>query len=210
MSQKNYFLVLKISWYQLYKIIQRMDDIKIVAEIQNWDQESFIKLYDKYIQKIYNFIYYKCLDKKTTEDIVSETFLKAFENINKFDTNKKSKFSSRLYKIAYNNFVSQYNNWKCNIKNSWEWFEKIIEDKKDILDSLDLNVKIDKIKEFLENIWNEKKEIFIMKIWDELSYDEISNITKKSPANCRKIFSRTLISMQNKFWKTLIVLLFTM
>ncbi len=140
-----------------------MQDKEIVLSIKKGNKDDFIKLYDKYIDKIYNFIYYKCLDKNTSEDITSQTFLDAFDKIDSFKEDKWS-FSSWLYKIAYNNFIDNINHNKKQIKDTWDWFEQLIEDKQDILEDTDMSFKLQDIKEFLEQLSKDKKDIFIMRV----------------------------------------------
>jgi len=57
---------------------------------QKENLENFSALYDKYVRKIFNFIYYKTHHKETAEDLTSRTFIKALANINSFDSGRES------------------------------------------------------------------------------------------------------------------------
>jgi RNA polymerase sigma factor (sigma-70 family) len=46
--------------------------------------------------------------------------------------------------------------------------------------------------EFLQTIKKDQREVMMLRIWEDLSYKEISEITGKSADNCKKIVSRTL------------------
>jgi DNA-directed RNA polymerase specialized sigma24 family protein len=46
---------------------------------------------------------------------------------------------------------------------------------------------------------SEKKDIFLLRIWEELSYDEIAEIVWKSSESCRQDFSRTMKKVEEKF-----------
>jgi DNA-directed RNA polymerase specialized sigma24 family protein len=47
----------------------------------------------------------------------------------------------------------------------------------------------------------------VMRLWDDLSYKEISQITNESVDNCKKIVSRTLSKIPNNYMPVFMVLL---
>ncbi|MGB2111176.1 MAG: RNA polymerase sigma factor [Patescibacteria group bacterium] len=53
--------------------------------------------------------------------------------------------------------------------------------------------------DFLNTLKPEQKEIIILRIWEDLSYKEISEITGKSEDNCKKIVSRNLKNIAANF-----------
>jgi RNA polymerase sigma-70 factor, ECF subfamily len=65
-------------------------------------------LYDKYVDKIYNFIYLKTYDKGVSEDLTSDTFFKVLNKIDLIDASGDYTFNSWIYKIAYNNIIDFY------------------------------------------------------------------------------------------------------
>lgn len=182
-------------------------DIDLVQNIQNWYHDEFIKLYDVYCKKIYEFIFYKVWIKQVAEDLTSETFLKAYKNIWKFDINKKTKFSSRLYTIANNILIDHYRTNNTHIQ--YDWIKDLWNDL-NMIQQIDSSYKLNEIVNFLETLDQFKKDIFIMRVWDKLSYEEISELTWKSVTNCKTTFSRTLKIVVEKFWhRSLIMLIMT-
>ncbi|MFZ5341178.1 MAG: RNA polymerase sigma factor [Patescibacteria group bacterium] len=65
-------------------------------------------LYDHYFQKIYDFVFYKIGNKNDTQDLVSDVFMKVFENIGSFDIARGTKFSSWIYMIANNVVIDHF------------------------------------------------------------------------------------------------------
>lgn len=182
-----------------------MNDIDIIKNVQKWREDDFVMLYDKYIKKVYDFIFYKVWDKSTAEDLTSDTFLKAYKNIMKFDITRWTKPSTWLYTIAHNLVIDYYRVNSNEVE--YDWIEDIWKDE-NILENTDNAHKLNQILEFLETFDNDKKEIFIMRIWDQLSYAEIAEITWKSETNAKVIFSRIMKQMVDKFW-IWILLIFT-
>lgn len=66
----------------------------------------------------------------------------------------------------------------------------------DIGTRIDTNDKIGEILTFLDTLGKDQKDIVIMRLWDDLSYKEISEITGKSVDSCKKTVSRVLAQIQ--------------
>jgi len=79
-------------------------DEAIVDQIQQGQNELFGKLLDRYQPKITRYAGRFLSDADDRNDIVQETFIKAYRNIESFDT--KRKFSSWLYRIAHNECIN--------------------------------------------------------------------------------------------------------
>jgi RNA polymerase sigma-70 factor (ECF subfamily) len=182
-----------------------MDEIKLIESYKSWDKELFTVLYDKYIDKVYSFIYFKTYDAQISEDLTSDTFFKALKSLDKFDTTIKNvSFKAWILRIAYNNVVDFYKKKKDEFN-----IEDIIEkwDDYDIWEDIDNKQKLKEVVDYLKNLKKEHSEILIMRIWDNLSYKEISEITWKSEDNCKQIVSRTLVKINSNITLLLIVLL---
>lgn len=64
------------------------------------DQSEFARLMDEYGEKIYAMVFRMLNNEQDTEDILQETFLKAYRSISAFEG--KSSISTWLYRIAFN------------------------------------------------------------------------------------------------------------
>lgn len=78
------------------KFDQQEDDI--IKRIQAGETGLFTKLYDRYVQLIYRYIYARVGNQQEAEDITSDTFLKAIKAIDNFQF--KSQFKTWLFRIA--------------------------------------------------------------------------------------------------------------
>jgi RNA polymerase sigma-70 factor (ECF subfamily) len=79
---------------------------KLVEEAKK-DPAKFGKLYDRYFDQIYRYVYRRCSDKDTVHDLVSQTFYDALTHIKSYEF-RGFPFSSWLYKIAHNNVLKWY------------------------------------------------------------------------------------------------------
>jgi len=182
-----------------------MDDLKIMQKCLDWDLNYFWNIYDKYIDKIYNFVYLKTTNKEVAEDIVSDVFLSAINNISSFKIEASSSVQAWLYKIAYNKVIDFYRTNK-DFEEVWDCLEMSCQD--DFCQNIDNRDKLKEVFKYLENIKKEHRDILVYRIWDDLSYKEISEITWKSVDNCKKIVSRTLKDISANFLILIFILLF--
>lgn len=80
-------------------------DEAIASEVQNGDSDAFGFLIERYEDKLKRYGRKFLNTKEDIEDKVQEIFIKAYTNIQSFDTSLK--FSSWLYRIAHNEFVNE-------------------------------------------------------------------------------------------------------
>ena len=86
------------------------DDILLIKQYQGGNFDSFARLYDKYIDQIYRFIYLKTSNKESSEDLTSEVFMKAMRWLEKVQAKLNFNFKSWLYTVARNTVIDFYRN----------------------------------------------------------------------------------------------------
>jgi DNA-directed RNA polymerase specialized sigma24 family protein len=73
--------------------------------------------------------------------------------------------------------------------------------------NLDNKEKLREIFAYFDTLKDKHKQILIMRLWDDLSYKEISELTGESLDNCKKVVSRTLSNIPTTYMSLLIILL---
>jgi len=140
-------------------------------------------------------IYIKRISSVTNEeaeDILQDSFLKAYQNLNNFD--QELTFSSWMYRIVHNETIS---NWRKN-KSRPQGNAVYVDDEflERIVDSQDIQGDVDKdiLKKSVENIMidmdDKYREILILKYIEDKSYEEISDILKKPAGTIATHISR--------------------
>jgi len=172
-----------------------MNEKDYVESFQKGDKIAFGNLYDLYSEKIYNFIYFRTNHKQTAEDLTSETFAKALKHISTFSSDKGS-FSSWLYKIAKNNVIDYFRTLKPteNIETIWD-----LSSDTNIEQDVENKIRIDRAKKYINALPKEKREILIMRLWDDMTYQDIAEVTGKSEATCKMTFSRAIRELREAF-----------
>ena len=182
-----------------------MEDRELIIQCQSGELSKFGELYDRYIDRIYKFIYLKTSDREIAEDITSDVFMKAMNSLSSLEVDKKDlNFKSWLYTIANNKVIDFYRTKKQSSDieecyDLWEYF--------DYSQDIDNKDKLLSIQNYLSELKADQKEILVLRIWEDLSYKEISEITGKSIDNCKKIVSRWLKSIQANFILLLFIIL---
>lgn len=153
---------------------RELSDEEIVKLIKTGQVEPYDELVRRNEVKIHDLCYKMVKNYDDARDMAQETFLKAYRNINKFDG--RSKFSTWLYRIAVNNCL----NFLKRQKPSEELQENIIESPRDN------PVEIYKRKRAKELVYdavaklpNVQKTVFTLRAFEDLPYQEISEILKK-------------------------------
>src|SRR5690349_3616941 len=92
------------------------DEIQYEYEIlkrSRKDPQAFSELYEKYFDRIFNFIYRQADDEDLAADLCSQTFLTAIKNLEKYEF-RGVPFSAWLYKVASNEVNKHYRKLKNN------------------------------------------------------------------------------------------------
>lgn len=168
-----------------------MEEREIIASCQKGQLEDFAFLYDSYVQKIYNFLFYRLLNREEAEDLTSQVFLKALESIGKFDGAKAS-FSTWLYVIARHTLIDFYRQRKPKV--NLDDAENVIDEKnfsQEVADQLTL----DQVKSYLDSLPEQSREVVLLRVWDGLSHREIAELLNISEVNSKTIFSRAIFKI---------------
>jgi RNA polymerase sigma-70 factor, ECF subfamily len=161
------------------------------------DVSNFTEIYRLYVNKIYNYCYYRTYNKELSEDITSDIFLKAIESFanNKYSYNENIGLLPWLYRIAHNAVIDNYKSQSKKISiNVDDVNNDLISDysSNDIDESLDLMEDIDKVKAIIKNFDDEIQSIIVLKYTEELSFREIAETLDLNESTVKMKFYRTL------------------
>ena len=175
--------------------------ISILDKEQEWismskkNPEYFKPIYEHYFKLIFRFIYDKTRDKDLTADLVSQVFVKALTNLNKY-TYQGFPFSSWLYKIASNEIAAYYR--KSN-KNRWvnideHMLEGIFEDTK----GPDLENLRQGLEKVIEGLSHMEVQILELRYYENKSYKEIGYMLSLSETNVKTKSFRIIEKIRSK------------
>ena len=159
---------------------------------------DFGRIYDEYYSKIYNYVYYRLLNRENAEDVVSDVFFKALNNIGRFD-GKNASVSTWLFKIASNS-VNDY--FRKNKRAAFTPLEQIkIAEDFTVLDDMIDEENLRSLHKALQGLDERSRTVVALRYWGELSYAQIAEQTGLSEKNVSVILSRALVKLKNLFEK---------
>ena len=169
------------------------EDLKNYLEkAQNGDTDAFARIYDLFFEKLYKFIFYRVGHKQISEDLLAETFVKAWQKIGQIGNSKA--LSSWLFQIAKNNIIDYYRSKKTTI--SLEEVEDFLEEVISPVEELDLNLEQKKILEVIQLLPVEQGLVIKYKFFEDLSNQEIAILLNKTEGAIRVIQHRAVIKLK--------------
>jgi len=79
-----------------------MHDAATIALAREGDRDSFRRLYEEHRERVYRTAYRYCRSPQDAEDVMQETFIKAFKRLDTYDLRASTSFSSWLLSICIN------------------------------------------------------------------------------------------------------------
>lgn len=156
-------------------VLKNTSDEKLAVLVKKDNNEAFEELINRYEKPLLRYVVRLNRDEDIAEDIVQDTFISVYKNINSFDT--KRKFSSWIYRIAHNKSVNEIKKHsKTFALNDEIEIEDERNDHKDTEKRLDESIIREKIQNEIDKLPLKYKEIIILRYVQEESYDEISDI----------------------------------
>lgn len=168
-------------------------DEQLVSARLSGDAAAFGQLYERYIDRIYKYLYYRSFHKETAEDLTSQTFMRALERLSSYDVTKGT-FSAWIYRIARNLLIDHVRAVKPTAELAD--FSELLRDTHDLTRTLEQKQQLEQIQAVLHRLTPEQQELLLLRIWDERSYAEIAMILEKSEASCKMAVSRALTALR--------------
>jgi RNA polymerase sigma-70 factor, ECF subfamily len=82
-------------------------DEELITRTQKGDSEAYGILYDRYVDALFRYIYYRLRDEQESQDLTEETFIKVWDSVKDKGTGIYN-FKAWLYRIAHNLVVDHY------------------------------------------------------------------------------------------------------
>ncbi len=153
--------------------IKNITDEQIVEIVRTQNKETYSEIINRYQEKLVRYAYYLTQDNDKAADVVQDTFIKAYINLNGF--NVKKKFSSWIYRIAHNEAMNiiRRNSKQMNFTQNVD-FESNIHLEDDFI----RQEFQDKAHNCLKNMPLMYREPLMLFFLDDRSYNEISDILR--------------------------------
>jgi RNA polymerase sigma-70 factor (ECF subfamily) len=186
-----------------------MKETEIIEKLRQGNEPAFKQLVDKYQNLVVNTCFGMVHNKHDAEDIAQEVFIEVFRSVHKFRAD--AKLSTWLYRIAVNrslNFI------RDNKKRKWfQSFGDSVEDKNRALQNiaatnsdqpefqLENKQRAILLHEAIDSLAQNQKVAFTLSKYEDLSYQEISDVMDLSISSVESLLHRAKKNLQKKLYK---------
>jgi len=156
---------------------------------------AFGYLYEIYIDKIYNFIFYRTFDRDVSEDLTHTVFEKVLTNIKSYQKGTSS-FAAWIFRIARNQLIDYYRK-KKSLPLSEEMESKLFSED-DLLAQLVKGEKQEKVFMAVSNLSKDQREVINLRYKGDLSNKEIAQIIGRSEGAVKAILHRAVENLRRR------------
>ena len=166
-------------------------------------QKQFSKIYDKYIDKIYRFVFVKVNSQETAEDITSKVFMRgweAFKNQKLYSKNQKEIENPQafLYQIARNAVIDHYRERGRTQVVSADYGPQLTDPRTDLEGKAILNADLAKIKDALKDLNDDHQNVIIWHYLDDLPIKDVAKLLDRSEEATRVLLHRALNALRER------------
>ena len=178
--------------------MQDISDEEALIQASKGDGEAFGVLYERYIGRIYNYVYYRTGDPFDAEDLTARVFYRAMRHISSY-RNLGLPLSAWLYRIAHNLIA----NWhRDNSRRKEVPLEDGISISRngnhpeyELLESEEQ----EKLLKIIRSLSSERQQLLILKFVEYLSNAEIGQIMGRTEGAIKSLYHRTLIALRDEY-----------
>jgi len=173
-----------------------MDDRDLV-QLAKKDKEAFGEIYERYLTKIYNYIYYRTSNQQDAEDLTAKVFYRALSHIENY-VDKGVPFQAWLYRIAHN-LVANFHRDKSR--------RKIIPLDDYVAHTLksdapDIQAETSEQKaslmEAIHRLPADRQQLILLKFIEQKSNAEIGEIMERTEGAIKSLYHRTLMALRDE------------
>ena len=175
-----------------------ISDEKALKLAAQGDQEAFGVLYERYVGRIYSYIYYRTGNQHDAEDLTARVFFRALRHVEKY-TDRGLPLSAWLYRIAHNLVA----NWhRDNSRRKEVPLDEIIlvrhgGDHPEVV--LIESEEKENLLKVIRRLPPDRQQLILLKFVEHLSNAAIGQVMGRSEGAVKSLYHRTLLSLRDDF-----------
>ncbi|WP_397362833.1 RNA polymerase sigma factor [Olleya sp. R77988] len=188
----------------------KITDAVLVSKYIKGDESALEVLIKRHKQRIYSFIYSKVYDRDVAEDVFQDTFIKVIRTLKRGKYNEEGKFLPWVMRISHNLVIDYFRKNKRMPKfdNSGEFnIFSVISDNALNAEKVMVKEQVEAdVRRLIEELPEDQKEVLMMRMYNDMSFKEISERTGVSINTALGRMRYALINMRKVIEKHNIVL----
>ena len=189
-----------------------LPDAVLVKNYISGDESALASLIERHQSKIYGFIYSKINDRDLSDDIFQETFIKVIKTLKSQSYNEEGKFLPWVMRIAHNLVVDHFRRAKKmpfqRETEEYSIFNYMTDNSLNIEGQIISEQVESDLAKLLDELPADQKEVLVMRMYQDLSFKEIADLTgvsintalgrmRYALLNLRKIIEKNQIILTN-------------
>lgn len=156
------------------------------------DPEAFGRIYDRYVAQIYRFVFLKLPSKEAAQDVTSEAFLRLWQYLLK--QNEVANVRALLYRMARNLVADHYRQAEHRLTVPLEQVvtSEDAEPSSDNESQIEARADLALILERISRLKEDFRDVLLLRLVDDLPFQDIAVILDKKPGAVRVIFHRAM------------------
>jgi len=185
-------------------------DSLLISKYIQGEEFALEILIKRHQQRLFSFIYSKVKDRDVTEDIFQDTFIKVIRTLKRGRYNEEGKFLPWIMRIAHNLIIDYFrkSNRMPSFKNTDEFdIFSVLSDGVFNAENRLINEQIHTdVRALVEELPEEQKQVLLMRIYNDMSFNEISENTGVSINTALGRMRYALINLRKLIEKNKIIL----
>lgn len=171
------------------------DEAALQLAIQG-DPDAFGVLYERYVRRIYNYVYYRTGNHYDAEDLTARVFFRAIRSINSYQ-DRGLPFSAWLYRIAHNLVANWHRDRsrrpEIQLDDTLTFYRTIEHPEAALL----VNEEKERLMKIIRKLPSERQQLLILKFVEHLSNAEIGQVMGRTEGAVKSLYHRTLLALRN-------------
>lgn len=174
------------------------DERNLVKRSIARDRDAFARLYDRFVDRIFKYVYFKVGSRAEAEDLTAQVFLKAWEAIGSYQYTERP-FAAWLYRIAHNLVVDHFRTRRD--VSSLEDLPPMEERQQDLEEIISQHMTADVLRRAMTRLTHEQQQVLILRFLEGYSTEQVAHLMGKQPGAVRTLQHRALVGLGGVFRK---------
>jgi RNA polymerase sigma-70 factor (ECF subfamily) len=159
------------------------------------DKAAFGELYERYVKRIYNYVYFRTGSVHDAEDLTARVFFRAMGHIDTY-TDRGVPFQAWLYRIAHNLTANWHRDQGRRKVIALEDYiaGELLDDAPD--EAVENAQEIERLRKVVRQLPDDRQQLLILKFVDGMSNADIGRIMDKTEGAVKSLYHRTLTSLR--------------
>jgi RNA polymerase sigma-70 factor, ECF subfamily len=165
-------------------------ELELIQRAVSGDPDAFAALYDFYVEQIYRFVLFRVGDEQTAEDLTSQVFLKAWDNLSSYQI-RGLLFRAWLFRIARNSVIDYYRTYKETIPLEPNALTKP-DPAAEVGDQVEQQLQAEELRLALQQLTEDQRQVLTLRFIEGLSTEEVASVLGKRQGAIRALQMRGL------------------